>query len=184
MDTQELRRQYPELRTESLVHVDILDDGEKLEKIKDNSQDFVICNHFLEHCENPILAFKNFLRVLKPSGILYLALPDKRYTFDSSRPITSIAHLVRDHEEGPQNSRREHYEEWARLVEGIQDPDAVSRKTDDLMKSQYSIHFHVWSQMEMLEFVRYLHTLFDFELLLSAKIDPECILVIQKGKQA
>src|SRR2546423_5868492 len=56
---------------------DILTNGEKLTGIEDESQDFVIANHFIEHCEDPIGTIENFLRVLKRNGILFLTLPDK-----------------------------------------------------------------------------------------------------------
>ena len=46
-------------RTEPFVPVGCIDDGERLGKIADASQDFVIANHFLEHCQDPILALLN-----------------------------------------------------------------------------------------------------------------------------
>jgi hypothetical protein len=88
MSVAQLRQHYPELAALELVEADILDDGERLGCVPDMSQDFVIANHFLEHCENPLLALHNLLRVLKVEGVLYLTVPDKRYTFDSSRPVT------------------------------------------------------------------------------------------------
>lgn len=54
MSVDDLRLQYPELSNYNLVPVDIIDNGEKLEKVNDESLDFIICNHMLEHCENPI----------------------------------------------------------------------------------------------------------------------------------
>lgn len=71
----ELRLQYPELKEYPFRNVDIIDNGETLEKIESDSLDFVIANHFLEHCENPIKAIQSFLRVLKKGGTLYLAVP-------------------------------------------------------------------------------------------------------------
>lgn len=68
LSVRELRLQYPELKEYALVDVDIIDNGETLEKIKQNSKNFVIANHFLEHCENPIGAIETFLRVLKKGG--------------------------------------------------------------------------------------------------------------------
>src|ERR1035438_1530581 len=50
----ELRRQYPELASAHLVDIDIVDDGEKLSAVGAGTQEFVIANHFLEHCEDPI----------------------------------------------------------------------------------------------------------------------------------
>src|SRR5262245_50309382 len=54
MDLAELRKQYPELGSKKLVPVDIVDEGERLGRVPDASQQFVIANHFLEHCQDPI----------------------------------------------------------------------------------------------------------------------------------
>jgi SAM-dependent methyltransferase len=70
---EELRKQYPELKDHKLIEPDIIDSGEELSKIKDNTLDFVIACHFLEHCENPIKAIQNMLRVLRSGGILFIA---------------------------------------------------------------------------------------------------------------
>ena len=51
---EDLRREYPELRTHDLVEVDVVDDGETLATVADASADFVIANHFIEHTEDPI----------------------------------------------------------------------------------------------------------------------------------
>ena len=86
MTVAELRRQYQELAGDPLVETDIIDNGEQLTTIRDETQDFVIANHFIEHCQNPIQTFQNLFRVLKPGGVLYVAVPDKRFTFDADRP--------------------------------------------------------------------------------------------------
>ena len=61
---------------------------ESLATIPDGSQDFVIADHFIEHCQDPISALTIHFRVLKTGGILYMAVPDKRFTFDKDRPVT------------------------------------------------------------------------------------------------
>src|SRR6185436_2198523 len=85
MTAVELRRQYEELAGQPLVETDIIDNGEQLTTIGDRTQDFVIANHFLEHCQNPVQTFHNLFRVLKAGGVVYLAVPDKRFTFDVDR---------------------------------------------------------------------------------------------------
>lgn len=149
---EDLRKHYPELNDVDLVPVDIIADGELLETIDNGTQDFVIANHFIEHCANPILSIGNMLRVLKIGGILFIALPDKRHCFDVNRPETTFEHLLRDYQEGPAWSRRGHFEEWSRLVNKLNDVDEVERQVISLMAMDYSIHFHVFTPDTMLEF--------------------------------
>jgi SAM-dependent methyltransferase len=147
-----LREHYPELNDFDLVAPDIVDDGEVLTSVPDASVDFVIANHFVEHCEDPIGTLKNHLRVLRPGGVLYMAVPDCRSTFDRDRPVTAVAHVQKDHVEGPAWSRRAHYEEWARHIEGAS-ADEVPKAADDLERRRYSIHFHVWTPTAFLELI-------------------------------
>ena len=176
----ELRIQYPELSAYDLVPVDIVDDGECLQTIPDASQDFVIANHFLEHTEDPIGTLLNFFRVLREGGFLYMAIPDKRFTFDVDRPVTTLQHLIRDHAEGPAHSREAHYREWVRLVDkasGIAGEEALYKERTE---KNYSIHFHVWRQQDMAELIAYMHTLTDFEELEQVTLGWECIFVLRK----
>ena len=101
MTVPELRQQYPELRSLALTPVNIVDDGEALASFLSHSQDFVIANHFIEHCANPIAAIENHFRVLKTGGCLFLAVPDKRFTFDKCREVTPLSHLWHDYEGRP-----------------------------------------------------------------------------------
>jgi SAM-dependent methyltransferase len=183
LPVEDLRRHYPELAGLPLVDVDILDDGELLATIGDGTQDFVIANHFLEHCENPLGAFCNMMRVLRVGGVLYLAVPDKRYTFDAGRPVTPTDHVLRDYREGPEGSRRGHYEEWARLVDAAEEPEAHATA---LLDRGYSIHFHAWTQAELLDLLRTaadeLDLDFDIELMLKNR--HEVVFVLRKNAGA
>jgi SAM-dependent methyltransferase len=146
----ELRAHYPELDGFDLVEPSVVDDGETLASVADASVDFVIANHFIEHCEDPIGTLSNHLRVLRHSGVLYMAVPDCRHTFDRDRRVTSIAHLQQDHVEGPAGSRRAHYEEWASSKDAVS-ADEVASRADELEDQKYSIHFHVWTPTAFLE---------------------------------
>jgi SAM-dependent methyltransferase len=149
--TPQLREEYPELAALALVDVDVVDDGETLASVPDASQDFVIASHFLEHTEDPIGTIAAHLRVLRPGGTLLLALPDRRETFDRHREGTPLEHLVADHDEGPERSRAQHYEEWARLVDlplGNVEAEGVTAHATDLQRRRYSIHFHCWTAEE------------------------------------
>jgi len=182
LSVEALRRHYPELNDKDLVNVDIIADGERLESVSDSTQDFVIGNHFLEHCQDPIGAALNMFRVLKPGGVLYLAIPDKRNSFDVDRPVTSLQHLMRDHEDGPSWSRREHFEEWTRLVNKVQDEQRAEQEIEQNMAIDYSIHYHVWTQAEMLEFVVALRKMTSFEVELCLRNGPEVIFILRKNE--
>ena len=180
MKVAELRQHYPELVNEPLVETEIVDDGETLVTIADATQDFVVANHFIEHCENPVLTFQNLLRVLKPGGILFMAVPDKRFTFDVDRPSTTLDHVLRDFSEGPEWSKRQHYEEWTRLVNKLTDPSQINAETQHLLDMKYSIHFHVWSAPELLELVQALRRIVRFELELFLRNGIESLIILRK----
>lgn len=177
----QLRQQYPELAECDLVELDIIEDGETLASLLDASLDFVIANHMVEHCQDPISSLKNWLRVLKNGGILYLAVPDKRYTFDCDRPVTSLEHVIRDHTEGPRWSMNYHFEEWTRLVDKVPE-ESVAVRTKYLADVNYSIHFHVWTQVEFLELLLYCqkHLSLNMEIELLQKNSIEFIVILKK----
>jgi predicted SAM-dependent methyltransferase len=149
----ELRRQYPELDTYDLVSVDVVDDGETLATFADGSLDFIVGNHMLEHCENPLGTIRSHLRKVRPGGTLYYAVPDKRMSFDVDRPLTPFEHLVRDDREGPQGSRLAHFREWAELVNKQRTPADLEENVRKLLEMNYSIHFHVWDAATYSDFL-------------------------------
>jgi predicted SAM-dependent methyltransferase len=180
-DVDGLRRQYQELAGHQLREVHVVDDGERLEKFAAASQDFIIANHFLEHTQDPIGTIKRHLEVLKPGGILFMAVPDKRKTFDIDRPVTPLEHLYRDHEEGPAWSYMDHMREYVTLVDHLTG-EAVEAHVKLLVDVQYSIHFHVWTQNELLEMLvdirRRLALPFDIETVVPH--GNESIVVLRK----
>jgi len=181
MPVAELRQHYPELANENLVPVDIIDDGEKLTTFEDESQGFIIANHFLEHTQDPIGTIKRLLQVLHPQGILYMAVPDKRFTFDEGRPLTTLDHLIRDYTEGPEWSCESHFREWVEIVCQIhgEGQDVAVRQ---LMETNYSIHFHVWTAATLLEFLVALPTQFGLSFAIEATVrnGSETICVLRR----
>lgn len=184
MPVEKLREEYPELAGWELTPVDVIDDGERLATIAPGSQDFVVANHFLEHCENPIGTIETHLGKLKPGGVLFYAVPDKRYTFDFRRPVVTLEHMVADYERGPEGSRAAHYEEWSRLVLAEEDEpeERAPARARELEEAKYSIHMHAWTQAEFLEMVlecrRRLGAAFDIEA--AARQGIEFVVVLRK----
>jgi SAM-dependent methyltransferase len=180
----ELREHYPELDDYDIVAPDVVDDGETLASVPPASVDFVIANHFIEHCEDPIGTLKNHMRVLRPGGVLYMAVPDCRHTFDRDRLVTPIAHVEKDHLEGPAASRRVHYEEWARNKEAAS-ADEVAARADELEDSRYSIHFHVWTPTAFLELLTHCRGQLGVPLEVEAleRNDHEFIVVMSRPRR-
>ncbi|MFZ0042343.1 MAG: methyltransferase domain-containing protein [Solirubrobacteraceae bacterium] len=187
MTVPELREHYPELASVDLAPVDIVDDGELLSTVANESVDFIVANHFLEHCEDPIRTIETHLGKLRPGGVLFYAVPDKRYTFDFRRPRTPLSHLVEDHENGPEASRAGHYREWAALVYEGEPPgdEGAAQLAQQLEREGYSIHFHVWTQADLMEFMLYCQQcLGSFEIEAIRRRSLETIVVVRKhGEQ-
>jgi SAM-dependent methyltransferase len=183
----ELRRHYPELAAFPVVDPDIVDDGERLVKVDDSSMDFIIANHFIEHCEDPIGTLRTFAAKLRPGGTIYMAVPDKQHTFDRARPSTTFEHLQSDHADGGAASRWSHYLEFAQLaatstVLPQAQAEALAHKQ---MDEHYSIHFHVWTKSEFqafLESARETH-LSQLTLIESITNGDEGIFILRRERQ-
>lgn len=62
--------------------------------LEDESVDAVLNSHVLEHCFDPIKTIAEWMRVLKPGGLIFMIIPHKERTFDHARPITTMSELV------------------------------------------------------------------------------------------
>lgn len=179
MSVADLRRQYPELGSENIVAPDYICDGERLEAIPNASQDFVIASHVIEHMPDPILCLKSYLRVLKDHGIIYLAVPDKRHTFDKKRMLTPVEHLIADHEIGPHISRASHFVEFAQFCS--EKPD-IFGEAQRLAERDYSIHYHTWTPTSFVAFLDRLIQQYRLPLNVEAMVTSpgEFLLVLRK----
>ena len=184
---EELREHYPELNAMNLVSPDVIADAHSLTTIKDNSLDFIIANHLLEHLANPIEALQNWQQKLRAGGVIFLALPDKRYTFDKERALTTTEHVMhdfelRDTERAPLD--KEHYLDWAQHVNGKKGAEREAR-AQELIDMEYAIHFHVWTDetfSKLLKTILSQHLL-ELEILDQADTYPaekEFIFIIKK----
>jgi len=143
-DVDELRKHYPELKEQKLVPVDIIDDGQVLGSIPDGSLDFVIANHMIEHCDNPLRTIRNWISKLKPGGICFIAVPDQRKGWDERREVTPLAHMIEDYRATPalrKERNRQHFREWVELVGNQKNEELIQH----LIDIDYSIHYHVFT---------------------------------------
>lgn len=156
---EQMRMSYPELSGVSLVAPDIVDKAETLATVADESVDFVLASHVLEHTESPITAVHNMLRVVRTGGVVILVIPMKCEIFDRHRVVTSWAHMLAEYMTPAVASANapEHYREWAAGfqsgVAGHPVTEDVQAKADTLAASKYPIHFHTWDQVSVYAFI-------------------------------
>lgn len=178
----ELIRLYVDVDPKGIRPVDIVTDGETLSGVPDESQDFVIANHMVEHCEDPIGTIRHMLRVLRQGGILFMTLPDKRFTFDKARPVSTFEEVSSDFKNGPDGSLKGHYVDWLTYVEGLTDAADIDRRADGLVAERANIHFHAWDQAALMEMLarmqRELGFRFDVEAM--SRTGLEVIFVMRK----
>lgn len=96
--TDALREKYagdPNVDVARIVHVSYVWGASTLpQAVGGQCFDYVIASHVIEHVPDPIGWFKEIAAVLKPGGVLSLAIPDKRWTFDCRRELTPVSALV------------------------------------------------------------------------------------------
>lgn len=135
--------------------LDIICNGETLELIDDKSQDFVIGSHVMEHFFNPLLALKNWDRVLKKNGIIYMIIPDKRTFHDRDKETTTYSHLLEDF------------------------------KNNKIMTPEHSDgHEHFWTNKELLEIVYNFQNDYNYDVILLFERDmktfKDLVIVLRK----
>jgi SAM-dependent methyltransferase len=172
--TDELRRKYADddaLRheTDSIVGVDLVWDGTvPLRKVAGEGYDYVVASHVLEHVPDPVGWLGELSSVLVDTGVVLLAIPDKRFCFDVNRSVTEIADLVDCHlRELKAPSPRHIYDFWSKIVavddrkvwrgevdysdktrSDVEDPDrdAYERCLAAMATASYSdVHCHVFT---------------------------------------
>jgi len=176
----ELHVHHAHLQQE-FVEPDVVDDGELLSSFAEESLDFIAASHFIEHTEDPVATLASHLRKLRPGGVEFLIVPDKRYTFDNQRPTTPIEHFRRDHDRGPEISRSDHYLEWARVVDQVPAPE-VEEAARQNQERRFSIHFHTWTPTSFAEFLVYARGEegLDFEIEALESRGGEFMVVLRK----
>jgi SAM-dependent methyltransferase len=141
------RAHYPELKDHLLVDPIVICEADKLSPIADGSIDFVIANHVLEHMRDPLGAIREWLRVVRPGGHIYVAIPEHTNPLDRLRSVTPFDHLIADFEKRANRKKfdREHYREW--IASTRADLSAAERTKAELqlISKGYAIHFHTFT---------------------------------------
>jgi SAM-dependent methyltransferase len=89
--------------------VDIIARGHEL-PLEDDSFDFVLASHVIEHIPDPIAALREWARVAR--RYVVLVVPHRDRTFDRDRPLTPLSELIERHETGFTSDEDRHWSVW------------------------------------------------------------------------
>jgi len=97
--TEELKTKYADdagVDTRKIVEIDYVWGAQSLPDLVSNEApfDYAIASHVIEHVPDFIGWLKEIQAILKPGGILSLAIPDKRFCFDYHRQLTKPADVL------------------------------------------------------------------------------------------
>ncbi|MBR2963923.1 MAG: class I SAM-dependent methyltransferase [Lentisphaeria bacterium] len=114
------------------------------EVLGDNKFDYFVANHVIEHIPDFIGFFKAVYESLNDGGKFFLAIPDRRFTFDIDRPETSAGHLIVDYENNGSVDAAEH------ILDALiyhYDRDRLNIYWSDIESQRYNFvhHHHVFN---------------------------------------
>lgn len=91
---------------ETIVPIDYVVADTQFADVVSEKFDLLIANHVIEHIPDLIGWFDQLAQLAEPDGYLFLAVPDRRYTFDYFRPEDDAVDIVRAHLDGLQRPSR------------------------------------------------------------------------------
>jgi ubiquinone/menaquinone biosynthesis C-methylase UbiE len=170
LDTESLKKKYKDdvnVNLDDLWNVDIVSQAWIIPKVKDNSLDFVMSSHVLEHLPNPSVAIEEWIRVVKPGGTVFFIVPDMRFTFDKNRSLTNVQTLMEKHNTRTEKVDYDTYKEFATCTNGLLGSPAIEITEEYLQllyKQQENIHVHTFTENSVNEFVNALSHKLGFEV--------------------
>ena len=126
-----------------MMKVDIVAEGDNL-PFKDGAVDFVISSHVIEHFFDPIKALKEWYRVTKRGGYVFIICPHKDRIPGEGRPVTTVAELAARHA-------------GAIKTKDIVWEDGYTHSSVTGLPLNDRGHFNVWNTEEFLKLCVYLN---------------------------
>ncbi len=94
-----------------------ISEASDLRSIGDETYDFLLASHVLEHCANPLKTLREWKRVIKDDGMLLLIVPHRDGTFDHNRDITQFDHLLNDERANMGEDDTTHMDEFIKKID-------------------------------------------------------------------
>lgn len=149
-------------------------------KIESEKYDFILSCNNLEHIANPLKAIKEWLRVIKKNGLIFLVLPKKESNFDHKRKVTTIEHLKSDFKHNISERDLSHLDEILFLHDLPRDPWAgnmenFKKRSFDNFKNR-CLHQHIFD----MELLKRIFDYFNIEILDEETIPTDYFILGKK----
>ena len=153
LNTSKLRKAYKgDASADSIQQIDVVCSDNRYDFFDDNALDFVISSHVLEHTPNPGIALQEWNRIVRPGGIIYFVIPDKRFTHDKNRRITDVSTLLQKYQEHTTVASYEEY--YDALVNAVGGENTPVERVKKAFEIQDSIHVHTFTADSAKEFIQ------------------------------
>lgn len=180
--TGQIDEDYGYIVDQKLLGKQYILDATDLSALKSRAYDFVFSCDTLEHIANPLRAIYQWLRVLKPEGLIVIIVPRKSSNFDRFRKTVAIEHLISDYNKEIGEDDLSHLPEAIKFHDLDLDPLAGTkenfRKRSEQNIENRCLHHHVFD-------IDTMEKLFDYvglNILKTMTIYTEYIIIGRKSK--
>ncbi len=129
-----------------------------LTALRDEEFDFFIASDVIEHLANPMQFLKAVHDIMKPGARLLLSVPDRRFTHDADRPLTSNRHLWREYRRGVAHVDNRHLRRFLTGSEHMKMPWSPSTRKQlyaTHREQNFHVHVHVWDNQSFDRFLEF-----------------------------
>lgn len=132
----------PPERVSEIEDVDLVGPAHKLSELLDRkgapqgALDFVVSSHNFEHLPDPIRFLQAVSTVLRPGGVLSMAVPDHRYCFDVLRPASTVGDMIEAYVEARERPSARQEFDAATLVASYVLPGQISNYFGDIVSER------------------------------------------------
>ena len=182
IDTETLKENYktdPNINVDDIWPVDIVANAWSMPTVKNNSVDFVASSHVLEHLPNPAIAIEEWIRVVKPGGIVFFIVPDMRYTFDKKRKLTPVEELLEKYKTKTDKVTYKAYEDFVTLT--YEHTNYSADSIQKMYEDQSNIHVHTFTDESLLGLCNSLASTIGFKVLEHKRDDMHIHVALMKN---
>jgi predicted SAM-dependent methyltransferase len=140
---------------------------DEMNGIRNNSLDFIMNCHVIEHVSRTLLAIEQCYKKLKKHGILFMAIPHMNFTFDSLRQLTPLEHFIKDYKN--YNKERdmihvvdyfEHLSKYFSKQKGIEEEriDLYPVLDRFITGEVIDLHYHTFTEENFAQLLDYFNT--------------------------